>query len=372
MDTTQRKRIGVFGGAFDPVHDQHIRIIELALQQLQLDKVVVVPSAHAPHKLTATSFEDRVQMLRLALRGQPDVIVDTLEAELQGTTYSAVVLPLLSAKYGSIIHIIGGDSLVDMPTWYHPQDVMRFAHAVVYRGAPDEKQLRALDNARLQYNANITPLTMWCDPVSSTEIRNRYLAGMHPDNVPPAVDEYIARHGLYARYDALVREVPRHITPERWAHTQQVALMACRLNTQLGLDGDKVWTAALLHDCAKSLTDPLPDVPVDCRQPAVVHAFNGAILAERDYGVQDEDVLNAIRYHTTGRAAMSRLEQLIYLADYCEETRTFAGADEVRQLALRDFDAAFRLAVNKVWQHLLESKRTVCPLGKMCYQYYCL
>ena len=380
MATTQLT--GIYGGAFDPVHTGHIEVMRLALQQLSLRALVVVPSAAAPHKTTVMPMAERIAMLRLACAGLP-IYVDDIEQGWDGPTYSSVILPALQAKYGPIINIIGGDSIAAMPTWHCPYEVMRFPHAVVTRGAMDSALQQAIDYARTTYGATIRLLDGTPRDCASSAIRLAYRIGAIPYatdvpqsvldayGVPLSVHDYIVTHGHYHEYAAIVQGVSSVITPQRWAHTQGVARMAMRLNARLGLDEAKVLTAALLHDCAKSEQDIHPSVPEDIRQyPAVVHAFNGAALAATRYGVTDAEVLDAIRYHTTGRPAMGRLEQLIYLADLCEEGRTYPQAEALRQLALRDFDAGFLAAVQRTRDYLQTQNMAVCPLGEACYQYY--
>lgn len=374
---------GIFGGAFDPVHRDHVRLMRLALSQMGLTRLVLLPSAAAPHKTTDTPYTHRVAMLRLATADMP-VIIDESERTWQGKAYSSDILPVMQAKYGPIVHIIGGDSLCDMPTWHEPRSVMHFAHAVVSRGAPDQALLRALRFAQTEYGADITLLQQHAGTYSSSAIRLAYRIGSIPYvqgpigqeaasayGVQPAVHDYLVSQRLYHEYASIVEQVPRAISPSRWAHTQQVACMAVRLNKQLHLDENKVILAALLHDCAKGLTTLHTGVPQEVADyPAVVHAFNGAQEAAIRYGVTDPEVLDAIRYHTTGRPAMSDLERLIYLADMVEDTRTFDGADALRALALADFGQGFLAAVRTTHDHLLHSDKKAHPLGEACYQYY--
>jgi len=405
-------KVGVFGGAFDPVHNEHVRLMQLVIERLGLERLVLLPSGNAPHKHTETPFALRLEMLRLATAHIPEVVIDLSEEHVATPTYSAEMLPRLRAKYGAFVHVIGGDSMIAMPTWHCPHEVMRFPHVVVARGgaigsegrdgvvaradeafAKDNAALlEAVRNTRATYGADIEILPVSLPDLSSTEVRLLYRIGRYPreeeveagrlaaeaghyypmsNGVCYAVHEYIRSRGLYDEYHRFVGEVPTHISADRWAHTQEVALMAMRLNRQLHLPEDKVVTAALLHDCMKGAAHVYPAVPLDARQPNVVHAFNGAEEARHRYGVEDEDVLNAVRYHTTGRAAMSDLERLIYLADYCEATRTFSGAAEVREAALVDFDKGFLMAVSQVYRHVHERGGDVCPYGDECYHYYC-
>lgn len=388
----ERIKVGVFGGAFDPVHNEHVRLMETVIERLGLEKLVLLPSGNAPHKRTGTPFDKRVAMLEIATAHIPEVVIDTAEERVETPTYSSEMLPRLRKKYGDFVHVIGGDSIVAMPTWHLPQEVMRYPTVVVARGAVDETLEKAVRYAEVTYKADVLVLPVCLEDVSSTAIRLAYRVGKTPDGhdlaegqkawdeggyypmsngVCYGVHNYIRSYGLYDEYHAIVNEVPRHISQERWAHSREVALMAVRLNGQLHLPEDKVITAALLHDCMKGATHVYPAVPADARQPGVLHAFNGAEEARYRYGVEDEEILAAIRYHTTGRAGMSDLEKLIYLADYCEATRTFEGAAEVREVALANFEEGFVLAVKKTHDHVHEKGGEICPYGDECYRYYC-
>ncbi len=385
--------VGVYGGAFDPVHNGHVALMQYVISALGLKRLVVLPSGNSPHKRSLSPFRDRVVMLRAATRHIPQVVVDEAEQSHDGPAYSSDMLPILHAKYGDFVHIVGSDSIIGMPHWHCPELVMRFPHVVVVRGAASAELQAAVDYARRTYGATVSVLPTAIPPYSSTDVRLFYRIGRTPtsedlrqgqialdkgtyypmaNGVCYSVHDYIRTQGLYDEYHHIVNEVPSRISPERWAHTQEVALMAVRLNRQLRLPEEKVIVAALLHDCMKGASYVYPAVPADCRQGAVVHAFNGAEEARHRYGVVDEDVLDAIRYHTTGRAGMSDLERLIYLADYCEATRTHAGVDEVRAAALADFDRGFAMAVEATHRHVNAKGGEVCALGEQCYAYYCL
>ena len=366
---------GVFGGAFDPIHSEHVHLVKQAIKELGLTRVLVVPSFRAPHKLTSTDYLDRVAMTRLAFVDVPQVEISLIESEVEGNTYSAVVLPRLKERAGEFVHLLGGDSLLNIENWYHPEEVLTYPTAVFARG---DQRARLVDHAAHlaeKYGADIRVLEAWGEPISSTDIRLSLAVGRSPEGLADGVYQYVREHDLYAPFGEIVKSVASKLKPHRWAHTQDVALFAVRLNAQLNLPLDKVLLSALLHDCAKTADEGkeyeylCKDVPADCRQPAVLHAFVGALVAEKIYGVTDPDVLNAIRYHTTGRAGMSDLERLIYTADYAEPTRTHPGSSEVRELALKDFDAGFRLASANTY-HLIEHTTDLCPLGEECYRFY--
>lgn len=364
------KRIGIYGGAFDPIHNEHLHIIQIAKRELGLDKIVLVPSWQPPHKLPKASCISRIKMFNLIRDELPDVELDGIEFTNR-LSYSADTLPLLKKKYGNIVHIIGGDSMIAMRRWSRPETVMQYPTAVISRGEPTQELLNAVSFARKEWKADITILSQYCTPISSSEIRLLFAVGkreLAQPLLPPRVYKYITDGGVY---DVTGLAFARaRLTPERFAHTQEVALLAGRIAQQVGYSENYAVLAGLWHDISKGHEVVDERIPVSCRQPNVLHAFCGALHVSDNFGFQQEEVLDAIRYHTTGRAEMGLLEKIIYVADYCEPTRTHPGAKEVYAL-LPDLNAAFHEAVRRSYQHVaMLPESEICPLTRECYQYY--
>ncbi|MEE0867691.1 MAG: bis(5'-nucleosyl)-tetraphosphatase (symmetrical) YqeK [Clostridia bacterium] len=160
----------------------------------------------------------------------------------------------------------------------------------------------------------------------------------------------------------------------RYNHTLGVADEAVRLAPKFGVSPEKARLAALLHDCAKNLDEKSGmDFPGLCRkygvelddyaksEKALVHAFLGAAVAKKDYGVTDEDVLNAIYYHTTAKADMSPLEKLIYIADMTEPGRTIEQAEKIRHLAEENPDEALIYAIGCSIKHVIRKGSLIHP-----------
>jgi HD superfamily phosphohydrolase YqeK len=138
--------------------------------------------------------------------------------------------------------------------------------------------------------------------------------------------------------EALVRA---KLSPRRYGHAMNVLEMAADLARRCGEDEEKAATAALLLDLCK-----------DCEKPgnALAHAGEAADLMKAAYGIDDEDVLNAVRYHTTGRAHMSTLELIVFLADTLEASRTYEGVERLRALTYEDL----RLGALETLRELIE------------------
>lgn len=159
-----------------------------------------------------------------------------------------------------------------------------------------------------------------------------------------------------------IEEIKNHVkaklSQKRFAHTMGVADEAKRLAAKWSINEDSAYLAGLVHDYAKetpvshaiemldSFGFQLDEDLMQC--PALLHGPLAACLAEREFGIQDRNILNAIAYHTTGRCNMSTLEKIIYLADFIEPHRSFDGVEIVRKLAYDNLDKAVLCEANMV------------------------
>ncbi|CAM3105411.1 bis(5'-nucleosyl)-tetraphosphatase (symmetrical) YqeK [Sporolactobacillus spathodeae] len=158
---------------------------------------------------------------------------------------------------------------------------------------------------------------------------------------------------------------------KRYRHSLGVSQTAGKLAAKYGADRDKAELAGMLHDIAKYFPDDAltamlqrrPDYGTDflSYSDKLWHAPAGAIYAEEKCGIDDTEILQAILYHTTGRAGMSLLEKIIFLADYIEPGRDFPGVDEVREAAKHDLDEAVFLELQKTTIYLMEKRQRVYP-----------
>jgi nicotinate-nucleotide adenylyltransferase len=199
-------RIGIFGGTFDPIHLGHLILAEQCREQGALDEVWFVPAARPPHKLdrTLTRFEQRVEMIALAIAGQRAFRIEELEKERAGPSYTADTLDELHRLHPKheLWLLIGSDTIADLPTWHAPQRVVELAGLLVVgrpgHEVPSAEQagamLRLPEDATLRYRAVESPLV----DISSRDLRRRAREGRSLRYmVPRAVECYIAEKGLY-------------------------------------------------------------------------------------------------------------------------------------------------------------------------------
>ena len=177
------------------------------------------------------------------------------------------------------------------------------------------------------------------------------------------------------------KALAKELKKERYEHTVGVMYTAASLAMCYGADLEKALTAGLLHDCAKGrgvkeqirycekhgilLTE------AELAMPALIHAKLGAYLAEKDYGITDPEILDAITYHTTGRPDMSLLEKIIYIADYIEPNRRIIpGLEEIRSIVFRDIDRAVWLSADGTVRYLESGGKAVDPMTVKTSEFY--
>ncbi len=210
-------RIGLLGGSFNPVHNAHLRIAGEAQAACLLDRIIFVPAADPPHKLLAgdISFEDRSQMVRMAIASRPDFEMSTVEAERGGKSYSIDTIRTFRERLpgDDLFFIIGGDSFLELGTWHRFAEIFCLCNLIVVErpGCPvsnpidilpvDVKMLFSLGTTgRLTHQSGTTVTFITGSPqeLSSTEIRRLAAGGADITRyVPPDVAAYISQQRIY-------------------------------------------------------------------------------------------------------------------------------------------------------------------------------
>lgn len=371
-------KIGIYGGSYNPIHLGHMTAACNAIKLLSLDRLLLIPTGLPPHKKFPSDTppsEDRVAMLSLAadqiaLQTGIPVEVDEREISREGKSYSALTVAQIKAEHpqDALYLLMGTDMFLTFQHWYEPQSILDNCTLCAFgRSEQDTQELFAEQTKYLQAHfANVRIVTCAIPDVidiSSTQLRDALQKGEGGNYLSPQVYGYILRRNLYGTsldmkrltIDQLRPIALSYLKAKRVAHVLGTEKAAGELASQYGVDVQKARVAALLHDCTKRLE--MEEQLALCEKYRIaldalerknlklLHAKTGAAIARDVFGVDDE-VYYAIFWHTTGKADMTMLEKVIYLADYMEPTRKFDGVDALREAVHADIDRGLAMGLS--------------------------
>ena len=357
-------KTAIYGGSFNPPHLGHVSAARTVYEQLQPERFLIIPTNIPPHKDMAQSSPDaetRLLLCRLAFAEIPGAEVSDLEMSREGRSYSADTVELLRRQYpeDTFYLVVGSDMFLSFCTWYKFQYLLENCVLTVLSREEDDLLELERFQAELEekYGAKVLLLPHEPLPMSSGDIRDRLRLGLGADMLPEKVYAEIIRRRCYEAQPELTwlrAQVTPMLTSQRMAHTAGCEQEAVQLARRWGENPESAAVAGILHDITKILS--YDEQLILCEKygiildnaekenPKLLHAITGAAKARDLFGVSEE-IYEAIRWHTTGKPDMTTLEKIIYLADYIEPTRDFAGLDKLRALAYEDLDKAMALGL---------------------------
>ena len=356
-------KIGIYGGTFDPPHLGHMESARTAMEILKLDKLLFLPTWQPPHKQLSEDSatpEQRLAMVRLVADGLgKNAEACDLEFERKGKSYTAQTLRLLREQYPEeeLWLLMGTDMFLTLQNWREPEVILSLAGIAAFsRNEADTAEMMEVqaEYLRKEFDAEVKLIPLPdIREVSSTQIRN----GESWENLYPPVWGYILMNRLYGMEkdltglsdDELRACSLSMIRAKRIGHVKGTEEEAVRLAKRWGADETLARRAGILHDCTKywSVEEHLNCCKkygmeldeLEQKAEKLMHSKSGACIAKHVFGECDE-VCDAICFHTTGRAGMTLLEKILYIADYMEPNRDFEGVEELRLLAYEDLDKA--------------------------------
>lgn len=352
-------KIGIYGGTFNPPHTGHVEAAKAASRQLGLDLLIIVPSGVPPHKAPpegAPSAETRLLMTRLAFSGVDNAVVSEIETGKRDPCYTVDTLLAVKNDFpgAELFLLTGTDMYLTLETWKDAGTILKNAIPAVFsRSSGDRKTISDYAERLLEkYGAGTVVIDSNVIEISSSLLRGMLPRREGSGYIVDTTYEYIIRSRLYdARPDWnwLRDSAYSMLDPKRIPHVAGCEHEALLLSERWGVDADDAREAAILHDITKKLA-PDDNIRIlakhgiaigalEYAEEKLLHSKTGALLAKSEFGAS-EAVCGAIMWHTTGRAGMSLLEKVIYLADYIEPTRDFEGVEGLRALAYADIDDA--------------------------------
>ena len=387
------EKIGIFGGSFNPPHLGHVHAARYAALSLGLDRLMLIPSGKTPCKpvpeLTA-SPEQRVKMLSIAFASVPIAEVSSMELDRGGESYTWETVRQIRRDNpeAELFLLLGTDMFLKFPQWVDADKLCGEVTLVsMNRGEKGEQENLIRAAARIESMGGRTVmLDNPVNPISSSQVR-RLLAFEGADSfLPEGVLSYIRREKLYyvgadlknLPMERLEQVVVSLLKANRVKHVLGCRDTAVELAKTWGADPVDAGRAGLLHDITKALDGELQLTLCGAygkllddfsrKYPKTLHALTGSLVARRIFG-ENNAVVSAIEFHTTGKADMSLLEAIIYVADYMEPNRDFPGVERLRELAYTDIRGALKLGLEMTLEHLKEQGGEVSPASRQALDY---
>jgi nicotinate-nucleotide adenylyltransferase len=360
------ERLIIYGGSFDPVHNGHLRVARVASFRLNAD-VAFIPAKAPRWKEVSASDKDRLAMLKIAIKeaGSSSFFISECELKRPGKeTYSIDTVREFRKRYPhrELILLIGADQVNKFNLWKDADEIARETR-IYYCPRPgvevDEAIVKQFSMIKFDYEGS--------GEVSSTDIKKLLTADM-----PLGVIRYIEKHNLY-----YMPKIASVMTPHRLAHSLSVAHLALAIAEKNHRhSAQKAYIAGLLHDIAKDMAKEEAE-PIMARHFKEYlsypdwswHQWVGAYIARKEFGIEDEEILDAITYHCTGKAHMPPLTKIIYSADKMDPERGWKSGPYIKACYHDYYDGFLKiLEANK---EFLEKEGCVStPLSEECYELY--
>lgn len=315
------KNIILFGGSFDPIHNGHIAIARYSLKQFSAEKVIFIPAKN-PRWKQASDIKHRLEILKLALAKEPDFEISDFEINQDGpVNYSIDTVRHFHETYkdDNLYFIIGFDQLDQLSDWHEIEDLSKLVQIVAFarRGYPKNHE------AIKKYNVKVIETMIRAD-ISSTKIRT-----LQSLDTTREVIDYIIDNDLY-----FCKTVKAYLSKERYQHSINVAKLSYDIAKANNIEPTTAYLAGLIHDVAKSYDKDYAQklmneiFPQYASYPSFTfHQWIGALIASDYFSINNQNILDAITYHTTGRKIMSTYEKILYISDKIEPGRGFDSTD---------------------------------------------
>ena len=358
-----------------------MRLAKAAADAAGMEKVIVIPSCIPPHKAAGKLADgaQRLEMCRLAFCDDSRFEVSSIELDRGDKSYTVETLRELKKLYpdDELYFIFGSDMLKTFRQWYLWEEILELA---VICAASREKGYRAdLSEFTQEQRERIVFLEIEPLELSSTQIRGIIARDdKSTDLIDPRVLDFIKENGLYddglSEYRKLLLE---KLDDYRMHHSECVSECAALLAEKYGADARKAGLAGLLHDVMKnaSAAEQIDEISkagegltrVELANCKVWHQISGAAILKNNKITDDEEILGAVRWHTTGRAGMTLLEKIVYTADFISADRKYKDVEVVRKLADISLEHAILYTSRYTIEKLVSGDKLIHPATVECY-----
>lgn len=358
------KKIGLFGGSFDPIHKAHVDIALCAIKELELDELRLIPTKNNPWKdHTSSSKEDRIRMIEIAISDYEKIKIERYEIDNPSNekNYSYMTIDALTQNSDDKFYfIMGMDQANLFYKWKEAKYISKKVQLVAFQRGGYTSDESVLNDYHFIQLHNV-PINS-----SSTEIKNGNV-----DLLDDNVLKYIVSHGLYI--DTMISS---YMKEKRWKHSLSVASLAKQFADANGLNGTSAYIAGIFHDVAKEMDynqsyeimnqyynehihKPLP----------VWHQWVSAYVSEHRFKIDDQDILDAIKWHTTATIPMNKIAKCVYCADKLDPLRDYDSSKDIK-LCLENIDEGFKNCLISFYDFFTKSGKKVDDDFLEIYDYY--
>ena len=412
-------KLAILGGSFNPVHLGHLFLADAVLTGLGYDRVIFVPAFQSPFKIGAegASPQDRMEMLAASIAADPRLTIDDCEIRREGVSYTIDTLKDIIARYlptGKPGLILGDDLASTFYKWRNPGEIAELADIIIARrvldtplgpkgegsewnhgSLPGGEEYACKEDNRAEEGAGVFPypyraLDNEIINVSSRQLREKISRSEAWRYLVPAGARYIIEdRGLYGFSGGesaqaaprgenwgltettvrLENDVRAILSTGRFMHSRNTALLVWDLCRRYGLDPQKGYLAGIAHDMCKSLgekelirlarADGGSISKLEQKKPGLLHARAAAVQLKRNYGITDRDILDAIRYHTTGTRDMNALAKIVYIADKIEVSRSGIESAMREMEETVDLETLFAAVLNNTVAYLRSREQDI-------------
>ena len=361
------KNIIIYGGAFDPVHNGHMQMAIKASEALSAE-VFFVPACISVWKNESAKIEDKIAMLELAIKeyGREDTFkISLFEANSsQEINYSIDTVKHFKSEFKSakLYLLIGTDQVNSFHKWKDCDEIAQLAQIIYFnRPGLEINKENVIRFKMMEISGEMVDM-------SSTDFKE-----LKNLSIPYSALKYVVEHNLY-----FTPKIRSYMSEKRFQHSYEVAKLAYEIAiANVLVRPDRYFIAGLLHDIGKEvemneqisfMKEYFPQYS-DFKK-VLFHQFVGAHLAMKDFNIEDEEVLGAIMYHTTGKAGMTVMEKVIYAADKIEPTRGFDSSSLINEMK-NDCEKGFEIVLDANLKYLDEKGIDFDnKLSESCFRYY--
>ncbi len=363
------KNIVLFGGSFDPIHNGHINMALKAQQFLggkNNCKVIFLPNRVSVWKDESVDANDKLNMIKLAIKDYVNLDVDDFELNSQTENYTYLSIQHFIDVYKNekikLYFLIGSDQVELFHLWKNAEEISNLVQ-LIYYPRPNFKFTNDNINKFKIIKVSGDELV----DVSSNSIRD-----LNNLDIPDVVLNYINNHDLY-----FLRKIAKYIDNKRYLHSKSVAMLAKQIAVSNNIEKPwRYYIAGILHDVGKNVSESQQKkieteykeyMPMSYK---LYHQFNSAYIAHDDFKITDEDILFAIRYHATGNKNMSLLAMTVYAADKIDPLRGYDSSDMINKMKSNIIEG-FKYVLGRNKEYLMSKNSNIDNiLTKQCFECY--